>query len=347
MSGMKPSTIKLVLRKKLNNWLNTITDDRVRALASRDCIVTGGAITSMLLGENINDYDIYFATRETTLAVAGYYIGVFNETNGSLATSASKSCNPQLREGIRKNCKGEEENRILIYIQSSGVASEQQSEYQYFESKPEAAEDDFVASLAPTFENDDLYKQFTGDPIGTTEEMHADLHTKVPVVSAEGKVTKQLLRYRPVFMSENAITLTDKVQLVIRFYGSPESIHTNYDYIHCMCWYRLHSDELSLPQEALTAILSKTLVYKGSLYPLASIFRIRKFIERGWRITAGQLLKIMFQISQINLSDKDVMREQLLGVDQAYMNELLGVLAQTDGKIDATYLAKVIDNVFE
>lgn len=347
MSGMKPSTIKLVLRKKLKNWLNTIADEHVRELASRDCIVTGGAITSMLLGEDINDYDVYFATREATLAVAQYYVGVYNKTNGLLHTAASKSCNPQVREEVRQNCKGEDENRILIYMQSAGVTGETQTEYQYFESKPESDADDFAESLKSVGDQEPLLNQFQQDPIGTAEEMHADLHTKVPKVDEEGKNLKQIQRYRPVFMSENAVTLTDKMQLVIRFYGKPEQIHTNYDYVHCMCWYRLDGDELSLPQEALTAILSKTLNYKGSLYPLASIFRIRKFIERGWRITAGQLLKIMFQISRLNLSDQKVMREQLLGVDQAYMNELLGVLAQTDGKIDATYLAKVIDNVFE
>nr|MCU0343906.1 T9SS type A sorting domain-containing protein [Ignavibacterium sp.] len=46
-------------------------------------------------------------------------------------------------------------------------------------------------------------------------------------------------KYRPVFISENAITLSDKVQLVIRFYGTPAEIHDNYDYAHCMCYFDL------------------------------------------------------------------------------------------------------------
>ncbi len=116
-----------------------------------------------------------------------------------------------------------------------------------------------------------------------------------------------------------------------------------------MCYYDYGSGELVLHPEALEAILSKTLIYKGSLYPIASVFRVRKFIQRGWRITAGQLLKIIWQINEIDLKDPKVLREQLLGVDQAYMHQLLRALEtkESNQKIDATYIAKLVDEIFE
>jgi hypothetical protein len=156
-------------------------------------------------------------------------------------------------------------------------------------------------------------------------------------------------KYRPVFFSENAITLSDKVQLVMRFYGTPSEIHENYDYAHAMCYYDYKENDLVLHSEALECILSKTLIYKGSLYPVASIFRVRKFIQRGWRITAGQLLKIVWQLNDIDLKDPAVLREQLIGVDQAYMHQLLRALETKDAtqRIDATYLAKLVDEIFE
>ena len=143
--------------------------------------------------------------------------------------------------------------------------------------------------------------------------------------------------------------MSDKIQLVIRFFGSPGEIHENYDYAHAMCYYTYGDGDLVLHPEALEAILSKTLIYKGSLYPVASIFRVRKFIQRGWRITAGQLLKIMMQISSIDLRDPVVLREQLIGVDQAYMHQLLRALETKDAsqRIDQTYLAKLVDEIFE
>src|SRR3546814_2013322 len=39
--------------------------------------------------------------------------------------------------------------------------------------------------------------------------------------------------YRPVFVSTNAITLSDKIQIVLRFYGEADAIHENYDFVHC------------------------------------------------------------------------------------------------------------------
>jgi hypothetical protein len=323
MSGMKSATIKLVLKKKIEDWIETIHDDAVKKLVSNNTIVSGGAIASMLAGEKVNDYDIYFRNKETTEAVARYYVDLFNATNGQLSTTAMRSCNPIVKVENKVNVKGNTEERVLIYMKSSGVAGEKQSEYRYFESEGETSADAFMDSLKP-------------DPVETTEDL-------VEIVKDKKE------RYRPVFFSENAITLSDKVQLVIRFYGTPSEIHENYDYAHAMCYYDYKENDLVLHSEALECILSKTLIYKGSLYPVASIFRTRKFIKRGWRISAGQMLKIMVQISGIDLRDPVVLKEQLVGVDQAYMQQLLRALENKDAsqRIDQTYLAKLVDEIFE
>jgi hypothetical protein len=333
--GMKRSTIRLVIRKKLKHWLASITDENVRKAAEAGVIVTGGCITSMLLDEPINDYDLYFRDLETAKAVAAYYVGVFN-ANQALKTAGSiPSCQPSLKVETRKNIRGEEEDRVIVYMKSSGVASEGQEEYAYFENRPASATDDFMASLDGKDLGEDVVHEFdSNDPIDVATSMKDKSGVKGGM-------------YRPVFMSENAITLSEKIQLVVRFYGEPAAIHDNYDFIHCQCYYDYRKDVLELPAAALESILSKSLVYNGSLYPIASIFRTRKFIERGWRITAGQMLKMVFQLQGVNLNDPAVLREQLIGVDQAYMHQLLRAIETSTQKIDATYIAQLIDKVFE
>jgi hypothetical protein len=322
-AGMKSNTIKLVLKQKLDDWLSSIDSEETKKLIKRDTIVSGGAIASMLAGEKINDYDIYFKTRETAENVARYYVNKFNASNGQLSTRAMRSCNPEVKVEPRVNVKGNTEDRIIIYMKSAGVASETQSEYRYFEAEGETSADEFMDSL-------------NVDPMETAEDL--------------AEITKdKKSKYRPVFFSENAVTLSDKVQIVIRFFGKPDEIHENYDFAHTMCYFDYENNSLHLHPEALECILSKTLVYKGSLYPIASVFRTRKFIQRGWRITAGQMLKMIWQISEINLKDPAVLREQLIGVDQAYMHQLLRALETKEGnqKIDSTYLAKLVDEIFE
>jgi hypothetical protein len=357
MSGMKASTIRVSLRAAMNKWLDSIEDKSVREMARRDAFITGGAIASMLQGEMPNDLDIYFKSKHTVLAVANYYVEQFKANKmakfnlETLAHAANPDLprprspwmhEPKVIEATVANCQGVREERVVVFMKSSGVASETQGEYQYFETRAEIETDEFFTSLKI---EDAEYDKFADNPVEYTEQLAEEVDKPGP--GRPKKTTQIPKKFRPVFLSENAITLSDRVQVVLRFYGEPATIHVNYDYAHCMCWYDHYQGVLELPKEALQAILSKTLIYKGSLYPLASIFRLRKFISRGWRITAGQLLKIMMQISTLDLRDVSVLREQLVGVDQAYMHQLLRALEEKDIVIDQAYITNLIDQIFE
>ena len=308
--GRKRSGIKKEIEAKLKDWFATIDDETLRKKVEKNTIVTGGCIASMLLGEKINDFDVYFRDQATTVAVAEYYVAKFNKNKVEVDEGVT-AYKPTVQSKSIQNIKGDLENRVLIYMKSAGVAAEEQVEYDYFEMQ---ATDDklnaFVESLNEA-END----------------------------------TKE--KYRPVFLSQNAITLSHKLQIVIRFFGEPTEIHRNYDFQHAMCYYDSGSGEMVLPAEALECLLSRTLIYKGSLYPICSIFRAKKFIERGWRISAGQLLKIMWQISELDLKNMETLREQLTGVDAMYFYQLMEAVKNLDtSKIDATYIATIIDRIF-
>lgn len=163
-------------------------------------------------------------------------------------------------------------------------------------------------------------------------------------------------KFEPVFFSPNAISLTDKIQLILRFYGTAEEIHTNYDYVHCTNYWLSADHSLHLNQPALESILARELVYVGSKYPIASILRTRKFLKRGWTINAGMYLKMSYQVSKLNLDDISVLEDQLVGVDVAYFATLIEALreAREAHKDDAQpfvlnygYLSTLINRIFE
>ncbi|MFJ5564800.1 hypothetical protein [Lysinibacillus xylanilyticus] len=285
---MKAKTIKAVLQKKHNEFVESIKDETVRELVRKNSIITGGSIVSLLLNEEVNDYDYYFTNKETVLAVANYYVKEFNTTH---------DCGAVVKE---------EDDRISIFIQSAGVAGEMEGH--------ETEVEDLVEPIEPS----------------TDDEKP---------------------KYRPVFLSTNAISLSNKIQLVIRFYGDAEEIHSNYDFVHATCYWISKSGHLELPARALEAIITKELVYTGSKYPLASIVRSRKFIKRGWNINAGQYLKMVLQLNDMNLLDVNVLREQLTGVDAAYFHQVIdSVKAQQENnptfKLDSMYLIEVINRIF-
>lgn len=308
--GRKRKGIKLQLNQKIEEWIASIDDPAVAEACKKDTIITGGSIASMLLGDKVNDYDVYFRTKQTTRLVATYYVKKFNEAVKIKVGEGVTNYEPFVKDDNIKNIKGVVEERVVIYIKSAGVAAEEQTTYRYFESQPDDVTEAFMQSL------DDR--------------------------KDEGKA-----KYRPVFMSANAITLSHDVQLITRFYGEPDKIHDNFDFVHAMSYYDYDKRDLVLPAAALECLLSRSLVYAGSLYPLCSIFRMKKFLERGWRIGAGEILKIMWQISEVDLKDHSTLTEQLTGVDAQFLHQLVSALKDVDrDKINSTYVAALIDKIF-
>lgn len=158
-------------------------------------------------------------------------------------------------------------------------------------------------------------------------------------------------KYQAAFITPNAISLTDDLQIVVRFCGTVEEIHASFDYIHATNYFTFEKGVVT-NLAAVESLLSRTLKYQGSRYPLTSIIRARKFIKRKWNIGAGELLKIMFQISSYDLKNPDVLEDQLIGVDVAYFSILIDALQskyKSDPSFELTpsYLTELIERIFD
>lgn len=304
------------LRKKVDEWLATIEDESVRKLAADNTIVTGGCIASMLLRESVNDYDIYFRDHATTLAVARYYVSRFK---------------PTAARGIPCEIRVDDvDGRVKIVVKSAGVASEAGTDksYEYFESRPEGEAAGYVSEIMRD--------------AGDVQDTYETTEQAAQQTEDDGKP-----KYRPVFMSTNAITLSHRIQIVLRFYGQPDEIHENYDFAHCTNHWTSSDDVLTLRQPALEALLARELRYVGSKYPVCSIIRLRKFIARGWTVNAGQILKMIMQVNELDLTDIAVLQDQLTGVDCAYFCQVMAQLKERDPeKVNAAYLVEIIDRMF-
>lgn len=155
-------------------------------------------------------------------------------------------------------------------------------------------------------------------------------------------------KYVAQFITSNSITLSDDIQIITRFIGSPEDIHKNFDFVHATNYYTKETG-LVLNQKALESIMTKRLKYIGSLFPVSSLFRMRKFYKRDWTISAGEIFKISYDISRLNLDSPEVLKEQLTGCDVAYFHEVIGILKKeiTHREIDRSYLFEIVTKVFD
>jgi len=310
---MNSKNIKKSLNAKLNRWLESIDDEDIKKTIKENTIITGGAIVSLLTGQEVNDYDVYFRTREAVLKVAKYYVDNFNKTHKTTA---------YIKQEYHKSSLGIEteelvpNGKISIFIQSKGVLADEDVETVTDETEPILPEED-----------EELLEQ----------------------AEKEKEISKP--KYRPIYLTSNAITLSDKIQIVIRFWGEVENIHENYDFAHCTCAWSSWNNELSLPTKALECIINKELYYMGSKYPLCSIIRTRKFIQRGYTINAGQYLKMCMQLNELDLKDVEVLQDQLVGVDSAYFSMVINAIKgkkEKDPKwqVDNSYVFELINRIF-
>lgn len=300
---MNSKNIKKHLKAKINDWVNNIHDENVKKIVLENTIITGGALVSLLTGENVHDYDVYFRTKEAVIAVADYYVDKWNTTH------------PEKHVSLRVN---NETGRVDCFISSKGIADEKENQKD---------------SIGYNFDED----------LEESENVENEIKDNNKDNSKE--------KYRPTFITSNAISLTDKIQIVLRFYGEVEEIHKNYDFAHCTCAWSIWNNEVFLPEKALECIINKELYYIGSKYPLCSIIRTRKFIERGYHINAGQYVKMAMQLNELNLTDIKILEDQLTGVDTTYFQIMIEMLQKHqeesgEQKVDLSYAMQVINKLF-
>lgn len=282
---MKVRAIKKVLSRKFNEFTDSIPDEKVKEAVTQHGIIAGGAIASLLLGQKVNDYDIYFDNLEAAKRVGQYYINLFNDKS---------------EYGVTLE---EEEGRIKIKV-AGGAAGEEIAE-----------EDDLpLRSLL----------ELGGLGVNLDEEAEA---------------------YVPRFITENAISLIGDIQLIMLFQDQPLELIQRFDFVHCRCYW-IPGGELVLPPESILSILTQDLKYVGNDYPLHSLIRVRKYLRRGWFISAGELLKIAVKLNELDLMDVETLQNQLMGVDVAYFREMWSMIDDLNGQLTPPALYDIIDSVF-
>jgi len=250
---MREKKIIEKLNNIVRNFLNSITDKNLKENMSKNLIISGGAIVSLIQNKKPNDYDIYFKNKEVVEKIRKYY--------GKL---------------IGKKLSYEKlANSIAIRV-----------------NKPKDK------------------------------------------------------KYYPIFVTNNAITLSNKIQLITKFVGTGDKIVENFDFEHLKNWFDYDKQELIIGKETYKLISQKRFVYTGSKYSLSAFFRVRKFLKRGWNIEAGEMLKIAWEINQLDLTNIDVLKEQLVGVDSLYFGRLVNRLKKFDEKVNYTKICKLIDEIW-
>ena len=326
MRGVKllSKNIKKVLKQKVQSWIDSVNNDEIKDIIKSNTIITGGAIVSLLQDSKPNDFDVYFKDLNALQKITEYYVDKYIENSDIKPDSYAPK--------VEKCIWSKKDNRWVV-LRDDEVSKHSDVRIRVFIKSNGAVGVDYNA-------HEDNDKEFRK----ACANINQHIKTKEEYIPEN--------TFDPIFLSANAITLSDKIQLVLRFYGEPERIHKNYDFVHCTCYYTYWNNELVLPARALEAIINKELYYVGSKYPLCSMVRTRKFMGRGWSINAGQFVKMALQLNELDLKNLHVFEEQLIGVDSFYFNQVIDAVRKMKDEDpnfvpDSQYLINLINEVFD
>lgn len=120
------------------------------------------------------------------------------------------------------------------------------------------------------------------------------------------RATEYLKSSRPdvvVSKGANAITLTERFQIITRYTGTPYEVIYKFDFSHCRCYFQQsNSEPLSIYKDAMESIATKHLIYNSCPNPIGALYRLKKFFSRGWGITKDNWFKIIMDVNAIDLT---------------------------------------------
>lgn len=349
---MLERNIKKHLSKKLDRWITTISDKELREDIARSVMVTGGAITSLVRNEEVNDYDIYFKDRGVLKRVAEHYTAKYDAT--VLDTQEVFKYVQKLEDPYTYLV---EDNASLLRsikfsIVSNYVMTEEQVKCNYPLHDAWVDSDEYVCL--------DEDKPFTLNPEYVSHQKiitfieEASFNDRIYVfIKSDGMIINKDANPEDrdcivQCITSNAISLTDGVQIITRFHGDAEEIHSNFDFDHCKGVYDHHTGDLHIADTTYECIINQHLRYSGSKYPLASIIRTRKFVARGFTIDAGQYVKMALQLNNLDLNNPGILAEQLVGVDLSYFSWLIEAINSCNIEDDSeSYVQLMLRAIFD
>ena len=77
----------------------------------------------------------------------------------------------------------------------------------------------------------------------------------------------------------------------------------DFDFLHNTCW--ITNDAVCFPERVLEVIEDKKLIFNMSSNPVSSLVRIAKFVDKGYKIDAKELLAIAKSISNLPIQDAE------------------------------------------
>jgi len=190
-----------------------------------------------------------------------------------------------------------------------------------------------------------LTSVFSGKPINDLDAFfyeEADFDTMVKDIENKG--------FTPAFKTNNALsynllphgeTNSIRVQLIRKYFGTPNEIISKFDYTVCMAAYEPNHGvnwewgTMTVDDRFLYHLSEKLLVFNHKTeYPIASLWRAKKYLKREFKLPAIECIKLALAINNLKIGSYEGLKDQLEGIDTFFLKDLTDAMLE---KADEVY----------
>lgn len=109
---------------------------------------------------------------------------------------------------------------------------------------------------------------------------------------------------------------TKKIQLIKRFYGTPQEILSKFDFTICQVCYVPKTDTFYLHRNFHAHVEEKQIVMNPNMpFPLATINRVAKYISKGYELSDIQAMILAILINKVKLENHSELVESIVGME--------------------------------
>lgn len=153
----------------------------------------------------------------------------------------------------------------------------------------------------------------------------------------------QALRVAPrddkTIETDSALSLISnghRVQLIKVITGTPYQVIETFDFTICQAAFHLYDDGylgFFFGKDFLQHLAQRRLVFNvAAEYPICSLYRVAKFIKRGFHFSGIDAIKLALKIQALEIDDYKVLRRHLMGIDTLFLKDLTDSLKGQDEK---------------
>ena len=125
--------------------------------------------------------------------------------------------------------------------------------------------------------------------------------------------------YEAISLTSKSITFSiNNIQLQLihfDYFNSPKEIFNSFDFYCNMIAYDFKTGKFSSDENFFSSVASREIEFNHKTkFPINSLIRTRKYIERGYSLSTKQYLKIALAISELNIKSWNELKEQICGI---------------------------------